>query len=175
MFAHVPPVLIPFIAITLPVAMPPPTGVTAAVGSCHDVTLRWTQPSEPNDITTSVNCTPPSSGCAACTSSPCNITDLTPNTDYNFTVTLNSQKCGTTSSAIAGKTEGEIECGIGVRITATCISCVLWQFPTMVLNIISYFLNQRFPQFRGHLMHYSATLGYRMVPFLCWDNSIALN
>ena len=165
MFAHVPPVLVPFIAFTLPVAMPPPTNVTAAVGSCHDVTLKWDQLRGPNDITTLVSCTPPSSGCAECTTSPCNITGLNASTEYIFTVTLKSGKCGTNSGTIAGKTEGEIECGICAGITATCVSCVLWQFPTKVLNIISYF--QRFPQFRGHLMHYSATLGHRMVPFLC--------
>ena len=139
MFSHVPPVLIPFIAITLPVAMPPPTGVTAAVVSCHDVTLQWNQQGEPKDITTSVNCTPPSSGCAECTTSPCTITGLNASTEYNFTVTLNSGKCGTNSSTIARRTEGEIECGICAAITDTCISCVRWKFSTMVLNIISYF------------------------------------
>ena len=112
MFVHVPPVLLPSIAIILPVALPPPTNVTATIGSCHDVTLQWTQLSEPNDLTASVSCTPPSPNCANCTTSPCNITGLTPNTEYNFTVTLNSRKCGTNSSTITGRTEGEIECGI---------------------------------------------------------------
>ena len=117
--------LIPFIAITLPVAMPPPTGVTATVGSCHDVTLQWDAPSQPADITTSVSCTPPSPGCAECTTSPCNITGLNASTEYNFTVTLNSGKCGTNSSTIPGRTEGEIECGICAGIADTCGSSQL--------------------------------------------------
>ena len=112
MFVHIPPVSISFITIILPIALPPPTNVTATVGSCHNVTLQWTQPSEPNDLTASVSCTPPSPACTACTTSPCIITGLTPNTEYNFTVTLNSGKCGTNSSTITGRTEGEIECGI---------------------------------------------------------------
>ena len=154
MFAHVPPVLIPFIAITLPVAMPPPTGVTATVGSCHDVTLQWTQPSEFNDITTSVNCTPPSPGCTACTTSPCNITGLNASTEYNFTVTLNNQKCGTNSSTFPGRTGGEIECGVCAGIADTCSS-------SQVRSLIFFHI------FRGHLIHYSATLGHRMVLFSC--------
>ena len=87
-----------------------PANVVATVESCDTVTLRWDQPSEPNDITTSVSCTPPSSGCAECTTSPCTITGLNPSTEYVFAVTLNSGRCGTNMSQTRVRTKGEIKC-----------------------------------------------------------------
>ena len=72
-----------------------PSNLSAVAESCDSITLQWNQPSEPNDITTSVSCTPPSPGCAECTISPCTITGLNPSTEYEFTVTLNSTMCGT--------------------------------------------------------------------------------
>ena len=87
-----------------------PTGVVATTHSCDTVTLQWTQPSEPNDITTSVSCTPHSPGCAGCTTSPCNITGLNPSTEYEFTVTLNSVMCGTNMSRTGVRTKGEVKC-----------------------------------------------------------------
>ena len=88
-----------------------PTNVTATVESC-DVTLQWDQPSEPADITTSVSCTPPSPGCAECENSPCTITGLSQNTEYNFTVTLDSSVCATSRSTMRALKIGEIPCTI---------------------------------------------------------------
>ena len=89
-----------------------PTNVVAKAKSCYSntVTLQLTQPSEPADIITSVNCTPPSPGCAECTTSPCTITGLNPNAEYEFTVTLNSVRCGIFSNAAGTRTRGEIMC-----------------------------------------------------------------
>ena len=70
-----------------------PTNAVATVESCDTITQQWDQPSVPADITTSVSCTPPSPGCAECTTSPCTITRLTPSTEYEFTVTLKSGEC----------------------------------------------------------------------------------
>ena len=78
--------------------------------SCDGITLQWTEPSEPDDITTSVSCTPPSSGCVKCTTSPCNITGLSPSTEYKFTVTLNSGGCRASMSTTTARTRGEIKC-----------------------------------------------------------------
>ena len=72
---------------------PTKLNVVAAVELYDTVTLQWDQPSEPDDITTSVSCTPPSSSCAECTTSPCTISGLNPSTEYEFTVTLNSGGC----------------------------------------------------------------------------------
>ena len=83
--------------------------MAATVESCN-VTLQWTQPSEPADITTSVSCTPPSPGCAECKTSPCAITGLEPSTDYVFTVTLNSGQCRANMSTTTATPMGEIEC-----------------------------------------------------------------
>ena len=82
-----------------PLLLPSPTNV-AYVESCHTLTLQWDQPSEPNNITTSVSCTPPSPGCAECTTSPCNITGLNPSTEYEFTVTLRSGPCRVSTTVI---------------------------------------------------------------------------
>ena len=86
-----------------------PANVVAKVETCDTVTLQWTQSSKPNDITTSVSCTPPSPGCAECTTSPCNITGLNPSNEYVFTVTLNSGKCGTSMKTTGIGTRGEIK------------------------------------------------------------------
>ena len=94
----------------LPVDLNAPTNLWTVVESCDTVTLQWTQPSEPNDITTSVSCTPPSPGCAECTTSPCTITGLTQTAEYVFTVTLNSSVCGTSSSKTEAVQIGEISC-----------------------------------------------------------------
>ena len=88
-----------------------PTNVTATVESC-DVTLQWDQPREPNDITASVSCTPPSPGCAECTTSPCTITGLSQSAEYEFTVTLDSSVCATSRSTMRALKIGEIPCAI---------------------------------------------------------------
>ena len=93
---------------SLSVDLHKPTNMSAAVESCDTVTLQWIQPSEPNDITTSVSCTPSSPGCAECTTSPCNISGLTPSTEYEFTVTLNSGLCGTNVGTTGTMTRGQI-------------------------------------------------------------------
>ena len=85
-----------------------PTNIVPTVESCDTVTLQWTQPSVPNDITTSVSCTPPSPGCAECTTSPCTITGLNPSTEYEFTVTLNSGGCRANMSTTETITRDEI-------------------------------------------------------------------
>ena len=87
-----------------------PTNVVATRHSCDTVILQWTQPSEPNDITTSVSCTPHSPGCAECTTSPCTIPGLNPSTEYVFTVTLNGGTCGTNMSRTGVRTKGEMKC-----------------------------------------------------------------
>ena len=105
----------------LPVAsLPLPTNVSATTQSCGTVTLQWDQPSEPNGITTSVSCTPPSPGCAECTASPCTITGLNPSTDYVFTVTLNSGQCGASMNSTTASTMGEIKC-----VTGACMYMLL--------------------------------------------------
>ena len=90
-----------------------PTDVVATVKSCDAVTLQWDQQSEPNDITTSVSCTPPSPGCAECTTSPCTITGLNTSIEYEFTVTLNSEGCEASTSTSTARTKGEIKSIIG--------------------------------------------------------------
>ena len=96
----------------LSIGLPPPANVMAKAETCNAVTLQWDQPSEPNNITTSVSCTPPSSGCAECTTSPCYITGLNPSTEYEFTVTLkiDSVVCGTSMNTTGTRTRGEIKC-----------------------------------------------------------------
>ena len=94
----------------LPIGLLAPANVVAKAKSCDTVILQWTQPSEPNDITTSVSCTPPSLGCGECTNSPCTITGLTPSTKYEFTVTLNSTMCGTSMNTAGIGARGEIKC-----------------------------------------------------------------
>ena len=83
------------------------------------VTLQWDAPSEPN-IATSVSCTPHSPGCAECTTSPCTITSLTQDTEYNFTVTLSDGICKTSTNTTSSRTKGKFECGVGVCVTRTC-------------------------------------------------------
>ena len=90
------------------IELPAPANVVAKAKTCNTVTLEWDQPSEPNDITTSVSCTPPSPGCAECTTSPCTITGLNPNTEYEFTVTLNSVMCGTSMNTAGIGARGKI-------------------------------------------------------------------
>ena len=89
-----------------------PTNVVATVRSCDSIILQWDQPSEPNDITTSVSCIPPSPVCAGCTASPCTITGLNPSTEYEFTVTLNSGGCTASMNTTTARTMGEIKCFI---------------------------------------------------------------
>ena len=91
----------------LSIGLHAPANVVARAETCDNITLQWTQPSEPNDITTSVSCTPPSPGCAECTTSPCTITGLNPSTEYEFTVTLNSVMCGTSMNTTGIGTRGE--------------------------------------------------------------------
>ena len=93
----------------LSVVLNAPTNLRAVVESCDGITLQWDQPSEPNDITASVSCTPPSPGCAECTTSPCNISGLNPSTEYEFTVTLNSVMCGASMNTKGIGTRGEIK------------------------------------------------------------------
>ena len=87
-----------------------PANVMAKVETCNNVTLQWDQPSGPNDIIISVNCTPPSPGCAECTTNPCTITGLNSSSEYDFTVTLNSTMCGTSMNTTRIGTRGEIKC-----------------------------------------------------------------
>ena len=90
--------------------------------SCDNITLQWDQPSEPKNIT-SVSCTPPSPGCAGCTTSPCNITGLNPSTEYEFTVTLNSVGCRTSMNTTIVRTTGEIQCVINVFLVPNTLLC----------------------------------------------------
>ena len=78
--------------------------------SCDNITLQWDQPRVPNHITTSVSCTPPSPGCAECTTSPCTISGLNASTKYMFTVTLNSGGCRASMSTSLVRTKGKIKC-----------------------------------------------------------------
>ena len=87
-----------------------PTNVVATVQSCDTVTLQWDQPSESNNTTTSVNCTPPSPGCVECTTSPCTITGLNASTGYVFTVTLNSGGCRASMNTALVRIKGKIQC-----------------------------------------------------------------
>ena len=89
------------------------------------VTLQWDAPSEPN-ITTSVSCTPPSPGCAACTTSPCNITGLTQDTEYTFTVTLSDGICNSSTYTTSSRTKGTFECGVVACVTRTCEQFCAW-------------------------------------------------
>ena len=84
-----------------------PANVVAKAETCDIISLQWTQPTVPNDITPSVSCTPPSPGCAGCTTSPCTITGLNPSIEYVFTVTLNSVMCGTSMNTTGIGTRGE--------------------------------------------------------------------
>ena len=86
-----------------------PTNVVA-VRSCDAVTLQWDEPSEPNDNTTSVSCTPPSPGCTECTTSPCTVTGLNASIEYVFTVTLNSGGCKASMNTTLARINGEIQC-----------------------------------------------------------------
>ena len=92
-----------------PAESPPPSNTTATTPdhNCTVITLQWDIPDTPSDITSAVSCTSSSTACGACTSSPCNITDLTLNTDFNFTVTLNSGMCGTSVTTTTARTMGE--------------------------------------------------------------------
>ena len=92
------------------VDLPAPTNIVATVESCDTVTLQWDQPSEPADITALVRCTPPSPGCAECTTSPCTIIGLNASTEYVFTVTLNSGGCRAIMNTTTARTMGEIKC-----------------------------------------------------------------
>ena len=89
----------------LPVALLP-TIVTATVTSCGTVTLQWDPASQPSDIT----CTPPSPGCASCTTSPCTITGLNSSAEYEFTVTVNSGHCRANMNTTTARPMGEIDC-----------------------------------------------------------------
>ena len=101
-----------------------PCNVVLSTPSCDTVTLQWTQPSEPDDITTSVSCTPPSPGCAECTTSPCTITGLSPSTEYVFSVTLNSGGCRASMSTTI-ITKGEISIPILLdNNNGVCIFCL---------------------------------------------------
>ena len=103
------------------VALQAPNNVDVTVQSCDTVTLQWTQPSVPNDITTSVSCTPPSPGCTACTTSPCTITGLNPNIEYVFTVTLDSGGCRASMNTTSARTMGEIQCVMGACMVVSGI------------------------------------------------------
>ena len=92
-----------------PLPFSSPTYVNATVESHDRVTLQWTQPSEPDDITTSVSCTPPSPGCTECTTSPCTVTGLNASIEYVFTVTLNSGGCRASMNTTTARTMGEIK------------------------------------------------------------------
>ena len=108
-----------------------PANVVTTEASCDTITLQWDQPSEPNDITTSVSCTPPSQGCTECTTSPCTITGLNTSTEYVFTVTLSSGGCRNSMNTTSARTMGEIDCvkcacfgwllsSIGTRLCCVC-------------------------------------------------------
>ena len=102
-----------------------PTNLSATLESFDSITLQWTQPSEPDEITASVSCTPPSPGCAECTTSPCTITGLNPSTEYEFTVALNSGGCEASMSTALVKTKGEISCvqHVDVFLVSTELLC----------------------------------------------------
>ena len=101
-----------------PVAAPP-TNVAATAELCDNITLPWTQASYPKDITTLISCTPPSPGCAGCTTSPCTITGLSPSTEYEFTVTLNSLQCGASMNTTTARTMGESDCVTSAYVYVT--------------------------------------------------------
>ena len=91
--------------------LPPPSNTTATtVGhDCTVITLQWDKPDIPSDINSTVSCTPSSTACgASCTSGPCNITGLELNTEYTFTVTLNSGMCGTSMATTTARRLGKI-------------------------------------------------------------------
>ena len=113
----------------LSIGLGTPANVVAKAESCDTVTLQWGQPSEPNDITTSVSCTPPSPGCTECTTSPCNITGLDPSTEYEFTVTLNSGGCRTSMNTTV---ETACECDILLVSKSDVLLCS---------HVILYFYN----------------------------------
>ena len=124
-----------------------PTNVVATVRSCDTITLQWTQPSKPNDIITSVSCTPPSPGCAECTTSPCTITGLNTSTEYEFTVTLNSGGCRASMNTATARTMGEIDyvkCAYACLVSAFsvlvqgCVVCV-YTYIDLELQYSDYF------------------------------------
>ena len=145
--------------IILSVDLKAPTNLSAVVESCDNITLQWDQPSEPNDITTSVSCTPPSPGCAECTTSPCTITGLNPSTEYEFTVTLHSGRCRASMNSKVTITRGEI------RI-------LLVNDNNLVYLFLSNLCQSSFCRSRTHLY---ISLLYDVMSLLCYHPMTCMN
>ena len=93
--------------------LPPPSNATATTvdHDCTVITLQWDKPDTPSDITSNVSCTPSAKCSINCTSSPCDITGLTPNTEYTFTLNLISEMCeNSMTTSTTATTMGETLC-----------------------------------------------------------------